>query len=309
MATVAGAASVAAFFVNRQMSSSLDRYPFILQGVHAAALPANQLGYWKLAHEDRLNNIGYATVSVDGRKVRISARRIVPTRPDAEVGSVRASDVYEDLEGEGSGLAFYWENPWEIKASVIRGVKWGSEKIRYSVSSFFGQEEAMAEEEGQWEIISVAVDNDAVVGDKLSHPDFASAAFLKENGMKTETSKNRAISVLSGLFLVAGFLGAKRAYTNYRMWPSYVFARSYVLKHPVVKEFFKSEVDVVTRTGKFESKMIEAELTIAAKDQAVESVVKFSASRTGNGNWTVSQALMTPPGCKPIDLLGNRPPA
>ena len=305
LASVAGVAGLAGFYVNRQMSSSLERNPFIVQGVEAAQLDPTKIGYWKLAHQDSMNNVGYATVSVGGKKVRVSARLNASSASRSSEQSPSDAHMYDDLEAEGSGLAFYWENPWEIKASAIRGLKAVKSKIlQYTV---VGSPEVV-EEKGSWELLTVVVDDEAVIGDKLGHPDFASEAFLGVNGMKSEKSKNRAMYVLAGLGSTALFLGIKRGYTNYRLWPAYVFARTYVTKHPLVAEFFKSsEVEVVTRTGIFKRNKIEGEITITGKGQSGESVVKFAASRsTEQAPWTVSQALMTPTGCKPIDLLATR---
>ena len=314
------AASLAGAFVHRQMSTMTTTHSFILDGVRAANLGDKPLGYWKVVHIDDANNVGSASVSAGGHSLRVTARRIVQTLPPNTVTAAPVAEFHEDdLEAEGSGLAFYWENPWEIKASAIRGVRMLASRIRATkrqLASYITAVEQDADdvapsEPHRWELISVSVDNTPVMGDITSHPFFASVGMASNNGQKSEYSKTRAMYVMGGLVSVAVGLGARRVYSNYRMWPPYVFARNFVQSHPSVKAFYAQNegVEVVTRTGIFRPALIEGEITItgsASKNSATvptESVVKFTASKAKDGQWMVSQALMTPTGCKPIDLL------
>jgi hypothetical protein len=287
----------------------LDRYPFIEEGVRIASYPREKIGFWKIAQIDRANNVGHATVSVDGRTVRITATRIVKNLSQKDSLSDTDEDVYNDLEGEGSGLAFFWENPWEIKASIIRGVRSGVETIKEWTGSLLPASESVLEEreEQRWEVTSVIVDERPVVGSANSHPFFASQEL--PNREISPKSDSRTKYFFSFLAASASFIIVKRMYMNFRLWPAYVFARDYIQRHPLVSEFYNGDVtEVVARTGEFTRTRIEGEMTIAAQKMASESVIKFSASRkNASSPWLVSQALMTPSGCKPIDLLVSRP--
>lgn len=163
--------------------------------------------------------------------------------------------------------------------------------------------EASSVEPDRWEIVSVSLDNEALVGDLNAHPFFASKTLKAD--VVNEKSAQRTKYFLTLLSGTALFLIGKRTYTNFKMWPGYVFARNYIQKHPFVTEFYGGKTaEIITRTGSFGSEKIEAEITITGKKLITESVVKFSASRKDpNSPWMVSQALLVPQGCKPIDLL------
>ena len=302
--------------VHRRLSGMTETYPFIGEGAQAAKLNPGNTSYWKAVHVDDTNNVGYATFSIDGKVVRVTAKRQVSPTVQSESKTIDDS-IYDDLEAEGSGLALYWENPWEIKASAIRGAeavgrtlrKYKTQMMRYVAAVDFEDEESAAADTGRWELLSVAVDNQAIVGDLMDHPHFASEAMETVNGLKSDYSKQRAKYVLSGLLGAAAFLGVRRVYTNYRMWPSYNFSKNFIINHPNVKVFYAPDgADIVTRTGRFDPARVEAEITITGKPSGsglsgTESVVKFEASKKKSGDWMVSKATMTPTGCKSIDLL------
>ena len=52
----------------------------------------------------------------------------------------------------------------------------------------------------------------------------------------------------------------------------------------------------------FKPKKIDAEITIGCRDDSIEGIVKFGASKQKDG-WMVNSAIFTPHGAKPIDLL------
>jgi hypothetical protein len=301
MGCVAGATAAGAAFAYNRMSTCADRYPFILQGLLKASLPVEEMGFRKLAQMDRMNNVAHATVSMGSQTARITARRIVS--PSSKPDSSDAPDTaYDDLDAEGSGLAFYWENPWEVKASLIRGFRAGLGIVKSCIPTM-SLDSVEASEPDRWEIMSVSLDNEALIGDLNAHPFFASKNLKTE--VVNEKSAQRTKCFLALLSGTALFLIGKRTYTNFKMWPGYVFARNYIQRHPFVTEFYGGETaEIITRTGSFGSEKIEAEITITGKKLITESVVKFAASRKDpNSPWMVSQALLVPQGCRPIDLL------
>ena len=305
LGSVAGAAIAGSAWSYYQMSTTTERHPFILDGLRSAQIDPESMSPWRLAQVDSINNVGFATVRInDGRRVRITAKRCITENSNSTNTLNKEDSVYDDLDGEGSGLAFYWENPWEIKASIIRGVKLGLDKGR----NFFSwtTTEPQGDEE-RWEVTSVSIDDSSVVGSRLAHPFFASHQI--HNEAKSDESKKRAIYFISLLGLGASWILARRVYMNYRLWPAYVFARDYVQRHPVVVEFYQGKApEIVARTGDLTRTKIDAEITITGgKDMLTESVVKFVASRRNEKSaWLVSRAILTPTGCKPIDLLVSR---
>jgi len=295
--------------VHRKMSNLLDSHPFIQAGLSEAGFPQEApIGYFKTVHIDDMNSVGYATVTVDGHKVRICGRKILETPHISEPTKSIGFDYDDDLEGEGSGIAFYWENPWEIKASVIRGFRWMKEQIMDQVSAVIGTN-TFEDDDGipeEWEVTSVAVDGNAVLGCLEDHPDFASLKFASINGGKSDYSIKRARIFLSILITSVTFMGLRRSYQSYQMKPSYRFAKKYIFSHPSVREFFREkEIEIVSRTGVFSPKKIDAEITIGAKNDFVEGLVKLEASRSGSSSsdWMMNQATFTPNGAKSIDLL------
>ena len=299
-----GGCALGAGYMHRKMSTAIERFPFIHDGLSVAKLETAPLGYFKFIQFDDLNNVANASLTAEGKKIYIAANRVVTAVPS----KVTEDEVYEDLEAEGSGIAFYWENPWEVKALLIRGFKFAYRKVRSyiaAVSPDNDDEDETGKPGVKWEVTSVIVDDEEVLGSRLMHPAFSSIFFEKQNGLKSEKSRQRAIYVLSGLGLWAALLALSRGIVNYRMWPSFVFARNYIQNHTAVKQFYDDKgIEVIARTGIFSSTKIESEITVAGKMNSIESVVKFSASRPNKtAQWMVSQASMTPKGCKPIDLL------
>ena len=311
LGSVAGAISVASAYAYTKMSTCLDRNPFIEQGLTQASLPVESVGFWKVAQVDNVNNISHATVSIGEKTARITARRIVSV-PESSKSSADGLNetAYDDLDAEGSGLAFYWENPWEIKASIVRGFKSGVQIAKSYIPTLSSMSELTNDEQPEadkWEIVSVSLDNQALIGDLTSHPFFASQSLA--NLPKSEKTHTKTKYFLGALTGTAVFLVGKRTYVNYRMWPAYTFARDYIQRHPLVTDFYGGETaEIVTRTGSFGREKIEAEITITGKKMITESVVKFSAGRKDmKSPWMISQALLVPNGCKPIDLLVSRP--
>jgi hypothetical protein len=303
LGSIAGAAAMGGACAYTRMNTAIDRYPFIAEGLKKASLPVEKIGFWKVAQVDSMNNVGHATVTLADKTVRITARRILtPTMIEKNQKPVD-TDIYDDLEGEGSGLAFYWENPWEIKASIKRGFQSAIALAKSYTSSAMEPEER---EEENWEVLSVSMDSEPIIGDILSHPFFASQQI--KNDSKSPESIRRAKYCLGVLGASAFFVITKRMYLSYRLRPSYVFARDYIQRHPVVSEFYAGgTAEIVARTGEFTRTRIEGEITITGKRITAESVVKFAASRKDAGSqWLVSQALLTPSGSKPIDLLVSR---
>jgi hypothetical protein len=307
------AIGLGAIVSHRKISTMIESYPFILDGVKAVNLNPDLISYWKTAHIDHVNNAGYASLNIDGKRILITALRRAHETPKTQ-DPVTEDSIYDDLDAEGSGLAFYWENPWEIKASAIRGFKWCTKQMRQYRNKALGYIYAMQEDEDtpippeEWVLLSVSVDDRPVFGDILSHPEFASHSFKPLNGAKSEWSKKRAQYLIGGLLGTAFLLGLRRIYTNRRMWPSYRFARTYIESHPSVRAFYGTDgVEIVTRTGSFEPRMIQGEITISGRGATkTESIVKFGASRSNAGGWMVNQAVMIPNGCKSIDLLVGR---
>lgn len=301
--TALGAMAIA--YVDRKMSTAIEKHPFINEGLMLANLAEFPIDYFKYVALDELNNVAHATLSIHGQKVYMTAQRKVAVVQKAQEGEMFEDD---DLEAEGSGIAFYWENPWEIKALAIKGCKSVFRKFKSFIAAVTPEEVDMKTAKPvpvEWELTSVVVDNTVVLGDRLMHPKMSSEFFQDSNGMKSDTSKKRALYALSSMFALAVFLGLRRGIRNYRMWPSYSFARQYIQNNSSVKRFYEmKEIDIVSRTGLFGPTKIDSEITITGKDSAMESVVKFTASRSDKKSpWIISQASLTPIGCKPIDLL------
>jgi hypothetical protein len=295
----AGTSIIGGVYVHKIMSTMTDNHQFINEGLAHAGLATAPISYFKTVHVDEVNGVGYATVQVDGKKVRITARKFFNRPPNTPSSSIGYED---DLEAEGSGIAFYWENPWEIKASVIGGIKSGMRKIKSMIAGYSDMEDE-SDAGGRWQVQSVAVDDQALMGSLLDHPDFASREFARINGGKSDYSKNRSKIFLSVLFGTVLVLGIRRSYNHYQMKPSYMFARQYILRHPSVKNFFEyKEIEVISRTGQFWPKKIDAEITIGAKGDVLEGVVKIEASKH-NAEWMMNRAVFIPNGAKSIDLL------
>ena len=215
-----GVGMLGAAFTHRKMSRFLEQYSFVTDGLRFAGLEGAPVGYFKYVYLDDLNSVGNATISVNGKTVRITANRKL-FQKNEDQNDLDSSLEDDDLEAEGSGLAFYWENPWEIKAMVIRGFKSGFQVLKNFITSNISVEEnASSPPNVQWELSSVIVDDDVLMGDLLMHPDFSSGKFRSVNGMKSERSKSRAIYVLSFLSGTGLILGIRRGIINYRMWPS-----------------------------------------------------------------------------------------
>jgi hypothetical protein len=92
------------------------------------------------------------------------------------------------------------------------------------------------------------------------------------------------------------------------MKSSYLFAKQYILSHPSIRNFFKGgEIEIISRTGTFNPKKIDAEITIGAKNDIVEGVVRIEASTSTTNKssleWMMNRAIFTPNGAKSIDLL------
>ena len=303
LGSVGGAAIFGAGYAYHRMNTAMDRYPFIADGLKKASLPVDRVGFWKVAQIDTMNNVSHATLHVDGKTVRITAKRILSPAAINKAHQTTETDVYSDLEGEGSGLAFYWENPWEIKASIIRGI---SSVIEISKSYFSPIESPEEKEEENWVITSVSVGSEPIIGELTSHPFFASQEM--KNDSKSPESIRRAKYCLAILAGSALFVVSKRLYTNYLLRPAYTFARDYIQKHPVVAEFYNGETaEIVARTGEFSRTKIDGEITVTGKTMSTESLIKFKASRKDvSSPWLVSQAFLSPQGSKPIDLLTSR---
>jgi hypothetical protein len=303
LGSVAGAVALGSAWSYNRLSTTVERHTFIVDGLRSVNMSPEMLGLWRIAQVDKMNNVGFATVGLsDGRTVRITAKRLLKNEKNS-VKEIDSSSVYDDLEGQGSGLAFYWENPWEIKASIIREIGSGIDLVK----GYFTQPTNESPEADEWEVTSVSIDDDDVVGSRLSHPFFASKSV--SNNVKSDESKNRTFYFLSVLGASACWILARRVYVNYRLWPSYVFARNYIQKHPLVVELYQGETaEVVARTGEMTRTKIDAEITLSGgKNIKTESVVKFAATRKNHSSpWIVSKAVLTPGGTKPIDLLVAR---
>ena len=198
---------------------------------------------------------------------------------------------FEDLEGEGSGLAFYWENPWEIKASIVRGF-WAGFRM---ISENFSQSDSPGPPiPDRWEIISISIDGRPVVGPATSHPDSAAALFQWD---KSEASLNRARYALSLLGASAVWILSKRVYTNWRVRPSFLFARGFLEGSPVVGRFYEGGIRVISRTGEFAPGKIDGEITVTGVRAAAsggESTIQFKAHRGTDGQWFVTKADLVP---------------
>jgi hypothetical protein len=278
LGSVAGAITIGSAFAYRKMTTCLDRNPFIEQGLSQASLLVESVGFWKVAQVDKINNIAHATVSLGDKTARITARRIVSSSESSKSSSDGLNETaYDDLDAEGSGLAFFWENPWEIKAGVVRGVKNSVQFAKSYIPTFSSMNELTNDQQplaDKWEIVSVSVGNEALIGDRNAHPFFASQTF--QNSPKSEKTHTKTKYFLGALTASAVFLIGKRTLMNYRMWPAYTFARDYIQRHPLVADFYGGETaEIVTRTGSFGRDKIEAEITITGKKIITESVVKF----------------------------------
>ena len=309
--TGSGLVALGSYLFHERMSKMVEKNEFIASGLIAAGIPADTpLSFFsRRVHVDKVNNVAFASVTADNRRVLITAKREIEQSTNP---SVSYSDYLDDdLEAQGSGLAFYWENPWEIKASAIRGFH----SIKSSIGKFlrktkadlmgeiFEDDNDEQQQPGQWIITSVSVDGVSVLGDSRSHPEIASKNFNSEFGQKSEYSVKRAKVVLSVLFSSVFVLGVRRAYLNRRMRPGFAFAKKFILGHSSVRKFYSSKpVEIISRSGVFTPKKIDAEITIGSREDAVEGVVKFGASKHQD-NWMVNTATFTPNGAKPIDLL------
>lgn len=321
LAVVGGLATTAflGVTVNKKMSSLPERYPFIQLGLDVVnakniakqtPMTVDGLSWFKNVHVDDENGVAYAMVKSGIKVIRICARKVRSAPATSALQAKVDPDAHYD---ETSGIGFYWDNPWELKTGFIRGLKSGGveiRKLKYRILAILTSRpldlDDAPQEDIAWELTAVAVNRDAVFGDLLSHPDLASEIFSSTEGRKSDFSKQRAQVALAVLTASAILLILKRGYSNYRIWPSYSFARTFIETHPSVKQFYLDQLEVVSRTGEFGPKKISAEITIAGNVSGganVESVVKFEASRRGPSDWMVSQASMTPQGCKSIDLL------
>ncbi len=310
----AGVLISSGYYVDKKMSTLADKYPFVQAGLALVPASSSDLRWFKTVHVDSSNNVGYATMYLsDGRRVRITAREKTIINP-VLVESSSSSSVYDDLYSEGSGIAFYWENPWEIKASLVRGVRElakRAKKIKYEYIGGIGGDTddggSGRPPENVWELTSVSVGEDQLVagGDNHFHPDFASMQHFSNT---ISSGRERAQVVLLGMCATALLMGARRTWLNYIMWPGYTFAQNFILTHPAVKQFYGGgSVEIISRTGEFSRSRINAELTVKGGIDSLESAVRIEARLAAQKepHWIVSQATMTPPGCdkKPIDLL------
>ena len=76
------------------------------------------------------------------------------------------------------------------------------------------------------------------------------------------------------------------------------------MSHPSVKNFYNNkEIEIISRSGDFRASKIDAEITVGAREDSVEGIVRFGASKRKDGGWMVNTAIFTPNGAKPIDLL------
>lgn len=313
-----GVVGLTSYYVNNQMQNMTSKYPFIQEALLLVPNRSLQIQWFKTVHVDEQNNVGYATVYLkeDGSPVRITVNR----RSRGLNSNAPSNDIlspYEDLYTEGSGIAFYWENPWEIKASILRGVRnvvHRIKKIKYEyIGGISPDTDATVEVAPSWELTSVVLGEQLLLGDSShSHPDLASSFLEKSsNTMNASTRRKTTEVVLLGMASTAVFMGCRRAWLNYRMWPGYTFARDFITSHPAVKQFYgENSVEIISRTGEFSRNTINAELTIKAGGvmDSLESAIKIEAKLPAVGatnNWIISHATMTPPGCdkKPIDLL------
>jgi hypothetical protein len=309
--TGAGAVSLGSYLFHERMSKIVDKNDFIGSGLAAAGMsPETQLSYFsRRVHVDNVNNVAFASVTADNRRVLITAKRDVEISKKFPVSEV---DYFEDdLDARGSGIAFYWENPWEIKASAIRGfhsaknsfVKYSRKTKASIIGEVFEDNDEEHVSTGRWILTSVTVDDKTILGNQYSHPEIASRHFAAQNGQKSEYSVKRAKIVLSVLVSLLFLLGARRTYLNRQMKPGFTFARQFILSHPSVQKFYENKpVEIISRTGEFKPKKIDAEITIGCREDAVEGIVKFGASKHNDG-WMVNTATFTPNGAKPIDLL------
>ena len=272
-------------YLNTLMTEDIPkRYPYIQM-----ALPDDRLLWYKKVHYDSLNESAHATVYTDtGKTIRICARKIFANTTQTP----EDLDAHYDEEDLG-GIAYYWENPWEVKTLLRNLVN----DLMRKLPTRMGEEFTPSE----WELVCVCVDDLCVIGEKLAHPDFASEHFKTLPDTRTKI-------VLGSMAFFGFFFGVKRGYTYWRMWPSYKFAQSYIMSHPVVKQFYsKGDITIISRTGTFTSKLIDTEITLTGTETAAgESVVKLEASKTKTG-WMIGRATLTPQGCKSIDLLGVVP--
>jgi hypothetical protein len=285
-------------WINREMESKLDTYPFVASGLSQAGLPeSTPLCWYKKINIDKSNTVAYATVYLksSGVPVRITAKKSLPPLDPLST----PSSSYDDLYAEGSGVAFYWENPWEIKQAIKRGFHQLSAGIRDIKNEYIG--EHLPGTSDDWTLTSLIIGSDRVImGSKSYHPDFASQSLPEE----PSSGRRRAIIVLGSLVTTATLMGVRRAWINHKIRPGFAFAKTFVTSHPTVRSFYKSEnIEVVSRVGEFARDKIHAELTIRATD-GIESTVKIEAAKRGS-DWVLSHALMVPTGCdqKPIDLL------
>ena len=306
-------ASVAfgAYLFHQRMSQVLEKNQFISEGLQAAAIPPSaSLSYLKKVHMDDVNNVVFASLFADHRRVLITAKRQTQSLVPSETNSASSYYYDDDLDAQGTGLVYYWENPWEIKASAIRGFK----TMKSSAKNFFLQTKAQlfgevfsdpeSEVSGDWVVTSVVVDDKTILGDATSHPEMAANHFSSINGQKSNYSIQRAKIVLSCLVGSVVLLGIRRTYLNRQMRPGYLFARRFIMSHPSVKNFYNNkEIEIISRSGDFRTSKIDAEITVGAREDSVEGIVRFGASKRKDGGWMVNTAIFTPNGAKPIDLL------
>ena len=291
------------------MSQMLEKHQFIVSGLNTAGMSpcSSGISYFKRVYVDDLNNVAFASLSVDNKRVLITARR--ETDPLSIKSELPHADYYDDdLEAQGTGLAFYWENPWEIKASIKRGL----ETVKLNVSKYLRKTKAQILNEvfvdsepefENWIVTSVCVDNVPILGDPSGHPEMASRQLDSVFGQKSDYSIQRTKIFLTCMISSVFVLGIRRAYLNHQMKPGFAFAKQFILSHPSVVKFYDyKKIDIISRCGEFKPKKIDAEITIGCRDDSVEGIVKFGASRQKE-EWMVNSALFTPNGAKPIDLL------
>ena len=309
--TGTGVVALGSYLFHERMSKMVEKHEFIASGLVVAGLsPDAPLSYFsRRVHVDTVNNVAYASVTAENRKILITAKREFEISKKSSIPQSNYLD--DDIDAQGSGLAFYWENPWELKASAIRGlhgakssvVKFFRKTKAQLMGEIFEDDDDTHYQTGQWILTSVSVDEKPIMGDPLSHPFIASKFFESMNGNKSEYSVKRAKIVLSVLFSSVFVLGVRRVYLNRQMKPGFSFAKQFILNHASVQNFYGSKpVEIISRTGVFKPTKIDAEITIGSSQDALEGIVKFGASKHQN-NWMVNTAVFTPNGAKPIDLL------